>query len=249
MIDTTAAQRNLPRFLRILHVRWRLAVALLLLVTVFAVLQFTVLRSWLIGPIPGLPPVTLASELVPYARNFLIAWDVGVAFYLAAGYWAMAHCTAHHIRQQAAREDEGKFTILGIIVGASLIALTAIVVELGTEKPTAFALALAIVTIMLSWAFIHTIFALHYAHEYFGEGDDGRERGLKFPGDEEPDYWDFIYFAFGIGMTFQVADVAITSKLIRRLAVVHGIVSFVFNVALLALTVNIAAPAIFGNKQ
>ena len=99
------------------------------------------------------------------------------------------------------------------------------------------------VTIVLSWAFIHTIFALHYAHEFYDE-DAPRGGGMAFPGgEEEPDYWDFVYFSFVIGMTAQVSDVGITSKQIRRTVTAHGIVSFLFNAALLALTVNLAAGA------
>ena len=100
---------------------------------------------------------------------------------------------------------------------------------------------LAGVTILLSWTFMHTIFALHYAHEYYARGD---KRCLSFPGEEAPDYWDFVYFSFVIGMTAQVSDVGITDKIIRRTATVHGIVSFVYNTALVALMVNIAARAI-----
>jgi uncharacterized membrane protein len=88
----------------------------------------------------------------------------------------------------------------------------------------------------------HTIFALHYAHEFYGE--DAEQGGLTFPGGEEPDYWDFVYFSFVIGMTSQVSDVAICSKSIRRTATAHGVLSFIFNAALLALTVNIAASAL-----
>ena len=221
-----AAKRNLPRILRILHARWRLFFAALLGIAVIAVLP----SQW------------------ETARRALVGWDIGIAVYLAVVYWLIAQATTtHHIRRQAASEDEGKITMLALTVAAALASIVAIVVELSGPKghqPTTLALALAIVTIVLSWAFIHTIFALHYAHEYFGEGADGQEQGLQFPGDDEPDYWDFVYFSFVIGMTFQVSDVVITSKMIRRLAVAHGIVSFVFNVALLALMVNIAATAI-----
>jgi uncharacterized membrane protein len=106
-------------------------------------------------------------------------------------------------------------------------------------------LALAVVTITLSWAFIHTIFALHYAHEFYIENryEDG---GLAFPGKEQPDYGDFLYFSLVIGMTSQVSDVAVTAKAIRRTVAAHGVVSFFFNAALLALTVNIAASALAG---
>ncbi len=104
-------------------------------------------------------------------------------------------------------------------------------------------LTIAIATIALSWAAVHTTFALHYAHDYYRHPPGG----LQFPsGDKEDhaDYWDFVYFSFVIGMTAQVSDVGITDKTIRRTATAHGIVSFIYNTALLALTVNIAASAI-----
>jgi uncharacterized membrane protein len=104
-------------------------------------------------------------------------------------------------------------------------------------------LILATVTILLSWTFTHTIFALHYAHEFYTE-DGGRGGGLVFPGSDAPDYWDFVYFSFVIGMTSQVSDVAVSCQPIRRTVAAHGVLSFVFNAALLALTVNIAASAI-----
>jgi uncharacterized membrane protein len=159
----------------------------------------------------------------------------------------MAGSDIHDIRRRAAAQDDGKFAMLILTVAAALASLAAIVAELSStlnggapRQPTQ--LVLAIATIVLSWAFIHTMFALHYAHEFY---DDEGGGGLTFPGpDEDPDYWDFMYFSFVIGMTSQVSDVGITSKPIRRTVAAHGVVSFVFNVALLALTVNIAASAI-----
>lgn len=175
----------------------------------------------------------------------LIGWDVGLALYLTAAFELMARADVHRIRRQAALQDEGRFAILVLTVIAAMASLAAIVVELGSTQGTArdpLRLVLAIVTIVLSWGFVHTIFALHYAHEYHAEHKNGG--GLAFPGDGEPDYWDFVYFSFVIGMTSQVSDVAVTSHSIRKIVTAHGIVSFVFNVALLALSVNMAASAI-----
>jgi uncharacterized membrane protein len=93
----------------------------------------------------------------------------------------------------------------------------------------------------VSWAFVHTIFALHYAHEYYGERGDNAIGGLTFPGRQAPDYWDFLYFSLVIAMTSQVSDVVITSKVIRRIVTVHGALAFFFNVAVFALTVNIVS--------
>ena len=182
------------------------------------------------------------------ATRLLVGWDVAVTLYLVVVFEMMTRSDIHRIRRRAALQDEGQLAMLVLTVAAALASLAAIFAVLGTassggsRQPTALALAAA--TIFLSWAFIHTIFALHYAHEFYDE-NAARAGGMAFPGgDEEPDYWDFVYFSFVIGMTSQVSDVGVTSKWIRRTVAVHGVVSFVFNAALLALTVNIAASAI-----
>ena len=188
-----------------------------------------------------------ASTAWRLATCLLVGWDIWVGLYLVLAFHMMARSDVHVIRHRATREDEGQLTILTLTAAAALASLAAIVAELGTSASHAGSrppaqLALATITIVLSWALIHTIFALHYAHEFYDESGGG---GLAFPGgDEHPDYWDFVYFSFVIGMTSQVSDVGITAKQIRRTAAAHGVVSFVFNAALLALTVNIAASAI-----
>jgi len=182
----------------------------------------------------------------PRSTRTLVGWDIGVALYLVLAGHVIATAEINDIRQHAEEQDEGQSAILMLSVAAALASLIAIVRELrpdaanGTGAQAAQVL-LAGVTILLSWAFIHTIFALHYAHEYYDVHAPG---GLAFPGEHEPDYWDFIYFSFVIGMTSQVSDVAVTSQRLRRLAVAHGVLSFIFNVALLALTINVAAAAL-----
>ena len=115
------------------------------------------------------------------------------------------------------------------------------------KRAGAFSATLALSTVVLSWFFIHIIFAFHYAHEFYGEAKDGHKGGLKFPEPTtSPEYWDFVYFSFVIGMTFQVSDVQVTSKAMRRLVVAHGVVSFFYNVAVLALMVNIGGEFIKG---
>ncbi|HZD89011.1 MAG TPA: DUF1345 domain-containing protein [Pseudolabrys sp.] len=176
----------------------------------------------------------------------LVGWNVGLAFYLITTHTMMLRADEARIRKRAAELDEGAFVILVLTVIATLASLVAIVFELGTTKPGPHASALApallaMVTIVMSWSFVHTIFALHYAHEYYGERRDGRIGGLSFPEDQHPLYWDFLYFSLVIGMTSQVSDVAITSKVIRRMATVHGVVSFFFNLTVLALTVNLVS--------
>jgi uncharacterized membrane protein len=175
--------------------------------------------------------------------RLLAGWDVGVAFYLALAYWMMAHATVTEIRGRAGIQDEGAFALPLLMAAAAIASLIAVVAELGNASSGEAwdELALGMVTIMLSWLFMHTIFALHYAHEYYGERRDALIGGLNFPGKQEPDYWDFLYFSFVIAMTCQVSDVAITSKVIRRVVNIHGVLSFFFTLSILALTVNMVS--------
>ena len=179
--------------------------------------------------------------------RMLIGWDIGLLIYLVAAAVVMTRCSsASAMQSNAAAQDEGAFGILILSVAAAVASLGAIFVELAIVERTSpnygLYVALAIGTVVLSWTFVHTIFALHYAHEFYGE--HLRKSGLDFPGDGNPDYWDFIYFAFVLGMTFQVSDVAITHKSIRRLATAHGVLSFFFTAAIISVTVNIAASVI-----
>lgn len=182
------------------------------------------------------------------STKLLTGWNIGIALYLALAVQMMARSDVHRIRHRAALQDEGALALLGLTVAAAAASIAAIVAELGTidgsSKREAGQLILATLTILLSWGFIHSIFALHYAHEFYGTGRDRQKCGMTFPEDSEPDYWDFCYFSFTVGMCAQTSDVNVTSKAMRRIALVHSIVSFLFNVALLALTVNIAASAI-----
>jgi uncharacterized membrane protein len=151
------------------------------------------------------------------------------------------------MRRRAALEDEGRHVIPILTVAAAMASLGAIVFWLRTasesEADQPSILALLFLTTLLSWLFIHVIFALHYAHEYYAEHRHAGG-GLHFPGTPEPDYWDFLYFAFCIGTSSAVSDVGITSRTIRKTVTAHGMVAFVFNVTLIALTVSIAADAV-----
>jgi uncharacterized membrane protein len=218
MPPITMKHNPLRRALRIIRIRPRLFISAAVGIAVAIVL-----------------PGTLHA-----ATRELIAWDVGVALYLILAIRIMATSDIDKIRRQAARQDEGRIAVLFLTAVAALASLGAILAELGGANKAAPHLALAVVTILLSWMFTHTIFALHYAYEYYDENKH-RGGGLKFPGDDPPDYWDFLYFSLVIGMTSQVSDVAVTSSKVRRMVAGHGVVSFIFNATLLALTVNIAA--------
>ncbi len=192
--------------------------------------------------------VTLGLGMTDWtmATKLLLGWDIGVILYLVLAYQLMVTCGIDEIRRRASEDDEGALALL-ILTGLSGLAIMgAIIAELGIAKVSGqprsgYGVAIAMITIVVSWAFVHTIFALHYAHEYYGEGRDHAIGGLTFPGRQSPDYWDFVYFSVVIAMTSQVSDVVITSKIIRRIVIVHGVLAFFFNVAVFALTVNIVS--------
>jgi uncharacterized membrane protein len=191
------------------------------------------------------------QDWAPVIR-LVLGWDIALVLYLLAIYVFVAGAKVEAIQRRAALQDEGAFVILLLTAIATFASLAALVLLLGHDKAgdawVGWKIALTMTTIVLSWLFVHTMFALHYAHEYYGDrrsdisGD--YRGGLKFPGHTEPDYWDFLYFSLVIAMTSQVSDVAITSKAIRRMASLHGALSFFFNLGILALTVNMLASAI-----
>jgi uncharacterized membrane protein len=192
----------------------------------------------------GIVAFFLLPNSLRLVTRLSIGWDIFVAFYLMLVYTLVFRSGLAHIRRNAILQDDGRFLILLVTALGAFASIAAIVLGLDETHRSGPELALATVTIALSWAAVHTTFALHYAHEYY-RGD--KPGGLDFPSghaDEKPDYWDFVYFSFVIGMTAQVSDVGVTDKIIRRTATVHGIISFVFNTALVALMVNIAASAI-----
>ena len=191
-----------------------------------------------------LPPTFKAPACI------LIGWDVALVIYLVWTYAMMWRAPVSHIRQRAAEEDEGAGFILVLSIAATAASFVAIAFALvgiksgqGAVMPggTVSHALMAITTILLSWTFVHTIFTFFYAHEYHGKRHDGAIGGLVFPHDSEPDYRDFLYFSLVIGMTSQTSDVNICSKTIRRMAAVHGVLSFFFNVTVLALTVNMVS--------
>jgi uncharacterized membrane protein len=190
----------------------------------------------------------VTALVVPFSTmtRMLIGWDVAVLLFIAGAVGLMAQCASvDQMKRNAAVQDEGASAMLALTAAASIASIGAIFINLAvieqSDPHRGLYGALAVATIVLSWFFIHTIFALHYAHDYYGRGRMG---GLKFPDDNEPDYWDFVYFSFVIGMTFQVSDVGVTQKSIRRMVVSHGVLSFFFSTAIIAMTVNIAASII-----
>lgn len=183
-----------------------------------------------------------------------IAWDIGVAVLLALAAWGFATGGDDNaMARNARRQQEGEWTIFAVILAVTAVSFAALTKVLASAKDMPpkqrnLYVLLVATTLVLSWMLTHIVFAMRYAHEYYSRsGDVGAvdgnpvDGGLGFPGEEPPDYWDFVYFALVLGMTFQVSDVEITSRKLRRLATLHGLLSFLFNTVIVALTVNIAA--------
>jgi uncharacterized membrane protein len=185
----------------------------------------------------------LPSEWTVNSR-LLAAWDIGVLCYLAVAWTMSARSSTDMMEKRAAYEDVGAVAVLILTLAAAIASLAAIAMELQSihgdmASQQVLRLAIVAVAILCSWFFVHTIFAFHYAHEYYG--DAGERRGLTFPHESKPDYWDFLYFSFNFGAAGQTSDVVIVSKRMRRRALGHILVSFLFNTAILALAVNIGA--------
>ena len=188
-------------------------------------------------------PVSLASQEV---TRLIVAWNAGAWLYLLLAMRMMFWSSHERMRWRARLQDEGRIVVLIVVILAALASLGAIVAELAVVKdvhgPLRYAqVGLTAATILSSWAFTHVMFALHYAHDYYLALSHNNPGGLEFPGCDAPDYGDFLYFSCVIGTSGQTADVSLTSKAMRRVGLVHCVLSFFFNTTVLALTINIAS--------
>jgi len=207
----------------------------------------------LAGLLCGVAAVLLLPGGLTSTEHGIVAWDIGVTVFLALT--AALFLSEHSARMaaDAERQQEGEWTIFALTVAGTIASFAAIIGEFSHtgDLPKAqrgLHVVLVAYTLFASWLMTHTTFALRYAHEFYsvtpGHAKAGRgefDGGLDFPGETRPDYLDFFYFALVLGMTFQVSDVQITARKFRRLATVHGLLGFLFNATILALSVNIAA--------
>jgi len=189
------------------------------------------------------------SPALPVSLRLAISWDLSVAMFLGFTAWVITQCARERMRGTVLTNDQGRVGVLMLVLFAIVASIAAIFFLLEKPKggggPPALQVAIAIATIICSWLMTHVMFALHYAHRFYRDDPSTPEAdatgGLKFPGEESPHYWDFLYFAFVIGMTSQVSDVQVTSHGMRRLVLLHGILSFAFYTIVLALSINIVA--------
>jgi uncharacterized membrane protein len=180
----------------------------------------------------------------PIADALVTGFDLGALVFIAALLPLRRDHTAQEMRRHAARNDANRGWVLAITALVSLSLLAAIAAELPAARAgDGHALVKLVLTLALSWCFTNLVFMLHYAHMHYapdpGSGQDAG--GFDFPGTPEPDYRDFLYFAFTAGMSFAASDVDVTRGAVRQIVVAHSLLSFVFNIGVLAFSINVLA--------
>ena len=194
--------------------------------------------------------LTVATLPLPMSWEYqaLLAWCAGLTVYLVLAWWLCLTFDAQRTRERAQAQDEPSVVLVLVLLLANAVCVVAITVLMQQNRDLsgldqALQVGLSAAALALSWFFIQTIFAFHYAHRYYFEEKQAEPDGpgLNFPGGQAPDYFDFLYYAHVVGMTSQVADVQVTSREMRHITLVHSVLAFGFNMLILALSINVIA--------
>jgi uncharacterized membrane protein len=186
----------------------------------------------------GVLAVGIAWAVTNEARRaIMIGFDAAAILFLLSVSPLLRVRKGSSIRAHARENDANRVVLLGITGAVMIVLLVAMATESIRHSPEPFTKILIVVTLGVAWIFSNTVYALHYAHLAYG--DEEKCHGLSFPGTDEPLYWDFVYFAFTLGMTFQTSDVTISNQSIRRVVTMHCLAAFVFNIGVLAFTINV----------
>ena len=183
-----------------------------------------------------------AGLYIGWLHGIMIGFDAAALVFLGACAPLLSDTEAESMRRHAAENDANRLVLLVITVTVTLVVLVTVgAVLLQSGSPPSGAIALIVGTLALAWLFSNVVYALHYAHMYYRENEKGGGDfgGIDMPGTREPDYWDFVYFSFTLGMTFQTSDTAITDGAYRRVVVFHSLAGFIFNIGILAFTINV----------
>jgi uncharacterized membrane protein len=181
------------------------------------------------------------AALIPMlgkGRGVMAAFDIAALVFLIAVASLFGQGEAARMRRAASDNDANRALLLAITFGVTAVILVAVHGELSGTNSAA-TITLVIATLALAWLFSNMVYALHYAHLYYLREDGKDAGGLNFPDTDEPDYWDFLYFSYTLGMTFQTSDVTIGDRDIRRVATGQCLAAFVFNLGVLAFTINV----------
>ena len=189
-----------------------------------------------IGLVALIPPFGAGLGL---GRGTMAAFDIAAILFLATVATLFGNATVVRMRRYADENDANRAVLLAFSGTILIVVLVAVAKEL-QGKTDLVAILISVATLVLAWLFSNMVYTLHYAHLFYSDGDNGKDAGgLDFPSCAEPDYWDFAYFAFTLGMTFQTSDVEITSRRVRKVALGQCMAAFVFNIGVLAFTINV----------
>ena len=196
---------------------------------------------FLFAAVVGMIATAIAISVSDWRVGTMIGFDAAAALFLLSTIPLFRRGNAVSMRQAALRNDANRAGLLVITGIVMLVILVAVAAELSQRQaPKPLDVAVIIATLALAWSFSNMVYALHYAHIFYIAGKNGKDQGgIDFPGTDEPDYWDFTYFAFTLGMTFQTSDTDITSPRIRKIATFHSLAAFIFNIGILAFTINV----------
>ncbi len=199
-----------------------------------------------VGLAVAVVPLPLAAQ-----SQGLLAWCLGAVTYLLLAWWLAVEFDAGRTRRRAQAQDQPGVILFLLMVFSAFASIAAIALMLQHVKDLSAMqryghLALSMAALASSWLLMQTVFAFRYAHVYYQVEADGTPAGagLEFPGKQDPDYFDFLYYAHVVGMTSQVSDVVVTSRLMRHLTLLHSVTAFAFNMLVLALSINLVAGAI-----
>jgi uncharacterized membrane protein len=185
--------------------------------------------------------VPIGVALGGWRLGLLGAFDAGALVFLLSTIPLLRESDADKMRERAKTNDANRTGLLVIAAAVMIAVVVAVALELtGSAAPSAARVALIIATLAIAWSFANMVYALHYAHLFYQTDEHGRDRGgIDVPGTDEPEYWDFVYFAFTLGMTFQTSDVEMRTTRFRKVATFHSLAAFVFNLGVVAFTVNV----------
>lgn len=191
----------------------------------------------------GLAAGGFAAIRAPIEIATAIGWDAAAIVYAGHTWWTLARLSAADLMRLSTAEDEGRAALTSVLSLAVAVSTTSIFAMI-TDKSGVAVIALAAFTILASWTLLHTVYAAHYAHRCYAE--DPERPALGFPGGAPADFFDFAYYAFTIGMTFQTSDVETRTPAMRRLTLAHGVASFLFNTVIIAISVGLASGLMAG---
>ncbi len=201
-------------------------------------------HRFLIGLAVSLPVYYISTYFIlTVLARMMLAWDSFCVVQIVIAWYIFANSNNIQTHEQAKKQDESRtvmFFLILFIVFAGLLAILLLLTDKTSSQKTIDAIV-AFLGMFLNWFLMHTVFTIRYAHLYYGNKPQSKLGGLYFPQNEEPDFLDFAYYALTVGMTFQVSDVSATSKKMRRLTLLHGVISFVFNTVIVALTIDVIA--------